>query len=123
MARIDYFKTHNEFTEYTAGQIIFDVGQPGDLMYAVKEGEVDIVYNNQVLETVPAGHFFGEMALIDGHQRSAMAVAKTNCKLVKVDKKHFLFLVQETPTFAIQVMQVLSDRLRHMNSMMPQTAQ
>ncbi len=117
MTPIDYFKNFTDFIEYGAGQTIFEEGKTGDTMFAVKEGEVDILHNGRVLETVYAGGFFGEMALIDASPRSAKAVAKTSCKIVQVDKKRFLFLVQETPTFALQVMRTLTNRLRAMNEL------
>lgn len=112
MTRVDYFKNHDKFQTFKAGEIIFDQNQPGEVMYGVKEGEIDIRYNGQVLETVTPGHFFGEMSLIDAMPRSAQAVARTDCKLVPVDERQFLYLVQETPTFALQVMQALAERLR-----------
>ena len=115
MVRVDYFKNADEFVEYAAGDVIFEESEQGEQMYAVKAGEVDILVHNNVVETVEAGNFFGEMALIDKMPRSAKAVAKTDCQVVVVDKKRFLFLIQETPTFALQVMHALAERLRHMN--------
>ena len=55
---------------------------------------------------------FGEMALVDSEPRSAEAVARTDCKLVPINKKRFAFLVTETPFFALEVMQVMANRLR-----------
>jgi len=87
-------------------------------MYVVQEGEVDIVVGTSVAETVAPGGIFGEMALIDQHVRSAGAVARTPCKLVLVDQRRFQFLVAETPFFAIQVMSIMAERLRHANERM-----
>lgn len=109
---IDYLKTATDVTHYKAGDVIFDENQPGDVMYAVREGCVEIMHKGQVLETCETGQFFGEMALIDNEYRAARAVAKTDCTLAKVDKHRFTFLVQETPTFALQVMHVMAERLR-----------
>ncbi|MDH4070716.1 MAG: cyclic nucleotide-binding domain-containing protein [Ignavibacteria bacterium] len=100
------------------GQNIFEEGEEGGCMYIVKEGQVDLLYKGKLLATVEKGGIFGEMALIDFLPRSATAVAKTDCKLVPVDEKHFSRLVQETPTFALQVMRVLVHRLRMMNETM-----
>ena len=98
-----------------AGETIFQAGESGNLMYVIQSGSVDIIVGKQVVETADAGHIFGEMALIDHHLRSATAIAKTDCKLVPIDQKRFTFLVQQNPYFAIEVMQVLAERLRHMN--------
>ena len=55
------------------------------------------------------------MALIEKERRTATAVAKTDAKIVSVDERRFLFLIQQTPNFALHVMRVLSDRLRRMD--------
>jgi CRP/FNR family transcriptional regulator, cyclic AMP receptor protein len=100
---------------YTAGSTIFEVGQPRDLMFIVQEGEVEIRIGNKVVETVSVDGFFGEMALIDGGTRSATAVAKTDCKLIPINEKQFLFMVQETPFFSLRVMRTLTARLRQVD--------
>ena len=97
---------------YRAGEVVFAEGQPGDSMYALLEGEVEIRKGDRVLETVPAGGVFGEMALIDQEARSASAIAVTDCRVVAVGQRRFTLLVQQTPYFALQIMHVLADRLR-----------
>jgi CRP/FNR family cyclic AMP-dependent transcriptional regulator len=98
-----------------AGTTIFRAGDPRDHMYAVVEGQVDIFVNGKLVETVEAGGIFGEMALIDAESRTATAVARTDTKVVPVDERRFLFLIQQTPNFALHVMRVLSERLRRIN--------
>jgi CRP/FNR family cyclic AMP-dependent transcriptional regulator len=61
---------------------------------------------------------FGEMALVDSAPRSADAVAVTDVTLVPISEKQFLFLVSQTPFFALKVMRVLARRLRASNSAM-----
>jgi CRP/FNR family cyclic AMP-dependent transcriptional regulator len=100
---------------YTTGTTIFEEGQPRDLMFIVQEGEVEIRIGDKVVETVSADGFFGEMALIDGGTRSATAIAKTDCKLVPINEKQFLFMVQETPFFSLRVMRTLTARLRQVD--------
>ena len=106
----------DDFEGFSAGQHIFTAGQPGDTMYVVKEGEVEVLVNGKVVDTLGPGGILGEMALIDKQPRSATAVAKTDCKLVSVDEQRFQRLVKQTPHFAIQVMRVMAQRLRHMDS-------
>ena len=55
---------------------------------------------------------FGEMAIVDSSPRSATVVAVTDTKLAVIDRHRFLFLVQETPMFALQVMSSIAERLR-----------
>lgn len=101
---------------FQPGEIIFDKGDKGDKMYVVRSGEVDISIDGKVMETLSPGGIFGEMALIDGAPRSATASAKTTCEVAPLTEKTFLFLVHETPFFAIAVMRTLAERLRRTNT-------
>jgi CRP-like cAMP-binding protein len=58
---------------------------------------------------------FGEMALIDDAPRTASAVAKSDCRVLRIDARRFQSLVQKTPDFALQIMAVMAERLRRMN--------
>jgi len=98
-----------------AGQTLFSQGEPGDHMYVVLSGEVDLKIGDTVVETVTEGGIFGEMALIDHRDRSATAVGKSDGTVVPVNQKRFLYLVQNTPFFAVEVMEVMADRLRRMD--------
>jgi CRP/FNR family transcriptional regulator, cyclic AMP receptor protein len=75
---------------YSSGETIFAAGDKGDNMYVIRSGEVEI----------------------DGAPRAATAKAKTACEVAPITEKTFLFLVHETPFFAISVMRALADRLR-----------
>jgi CRP-like cAMP-binding protein len=97
---------------FNEGDIVFAAGDKGDKMYVVRTGEVEIERDGKLVETLSAGGIFGEMALIDGSPRAATARAKTACEVAPVTEKTFLFLVHETPYFAIAVMRTLADRLR-----------
>jgi CRP/FNR family transcriptional regulator, cyclic AMP receptor protein len=97
---------------YKPGEIIFSAGDKGDKMYMIRTGEVEIERGGKIVETLSAGGIFGEMALIDGSPRAATARAKTACEVAPITEKSFLFLVHETPYFAIAVMRTLADRLR-----------
>ncbi len=92
--------------------VIFKAGDEAGEMFVVDHGEVDIVIDGLVVETVGTDGFFGEMSLIDDSPRSADAVARTDCMLLPVNRHHFLFLVDETPLFALHVMKGMADRLR-----------
>ncbi len=105
-----------EAIHFPAGESVLEAGQSGQVMYIVMDGEVDIVDGPLVLETAGQGSIVGELALIDDGPRSAGAIAKTDCKLVPVDRKRFIYMVQETPLFALSVMKVLADRLRKKNA-------
>ena len=109
-----------ETTSFTAGDFVFKAGDPGESMYIITEGEVDILDGSgTTLETAGPGSIFGELALIDDEPRSATVVAKTDCRLVAVDRRRFQYMVQETPFFGLAVMKVLADRLRKTSARIP----
>jgi len=108
---------HSETENFAAGKVIFRAGEPGDVMYVIAEGEVEIRVGNQVVEIAGPGTIVGEMALIDRSPRSATAVAKTDCKLAPIDQRRFEFMVQQTPFFSLTVMKIMADRLRKTNSL------
>jgi CRP/FNR family cyclic AMP-dependent transcriptional regulator len=112
---LNLFK-NKEAKSFSAGQFVFKAGDPGDSMYIITEGEVDIVDGSTSLEIAGPGSIVGELALIDDEPRSATAVARTDSRLVAVDRRRFEFMVTETPFFALAVMKVLADRLRRTNA-------
>jgi CRP-like cAMP-binding protein len=97
---------------FAAGDVIFERGAPGDGMYVVRDGSVELRAGDRALETVTAPGLFGEMALIDNEPRSLTAVAATDAVLVEIPVRHFWVLVHETPYFAQLVMSVMARRLR-----------
>jgi CRP/FNR family transcriptional regulator, cyclic AMP receptor protein len=98
-----------------AGEVIFKEGDEADQLFAIKSGEIAIQLGNRTLAELSANSIFGEMALIDDAPRSATAIAKTDVELVPISEKQFLFLVSQTPFFALKVMRVLARRLRATN--------
>lgn len=109
---INLFRNEKDTRSYAAGQTIFSMGDPGDVMYAVQDGEVDIFVGEHLIDTHGPGGIFGEMAIIDAGPRSAAAIARTDCTVVPITPQRFEFLVQQTPRFAVNVMKVMAERLR-----------
>jgi CRP/FNR family transcriptional regulator, cyclic AMP receptor protein len=120
LATVNIFRYEQHTEQFLAGQVIFDQGEPGEVMYVVQEGEVDIFIGERLLETTGPGGVIGEMALVDRTARSATAVAKTDCKLVPLDENRFKTQVHQTPFFAVQVMRILADRLRRADRLLQQ---
>jgi CRP/FNR family transcriptional regulator, cyclic AMP receptor protein len=97
------------------GGTIFREGEHADELFVIKSGEVRVQIGNRTITELHADDIFGEMALIDNEPRSATAIAVTDVELVPVSEKQFLFLVSQTPYFALKVMRVLAQRLRTTN--------
>jgi CRP/FNR family transcriptional regulator, cyclic AMP receptor protein len=113
MKVLGVFLNATEVDLVPAGATIFSQGEAGHVMYGIIEGEVELRDGHGLLRTLGPDDSFGEMALIDHAPRSATAIARTDAKLAVLDERRFLFLVQETPMFALQVMHTLAERLRH----------
>src|SRR4030095_3253711 len=104
---------NQESESFAKGDIIFQSGEPADRMYVVAEGEVEISIGDHVVEVLGPETIFGEMALVTKEPRSATARARTDCRVVEIPERRFLFLTQQTPHFALDVMRVIAERLRH----------
>jgi CRP-like cAMP-binding protein len=109
------FGSETQVVTLSPGQVLFEKGQPGHLMYVVKSGNLQILNDNHVYETISTGGIVGEMAVVDGSPRSATVRATEPSSLIPIDERRFLFRVQQTPFFALRVMRVLAARLRAMN--------
>jgi CRP-like cAMP-binding protein len=109
---LELFRNERNIVTFKAGDIIFRQGDAGQNMYVLLDGEVDILANGRHISTLHPGDIFGEMALIDELPRSGSAVADTDCRVAMIDQRRFMFLIQQTPFFALQVMHVMADRLR-----------
>ncbi|MFI5041789.1 MAG: cyclic nucleotide-binding domain-containing protein [Acidimicrobiales bacterium] len=115
MARITILQNSRDGVYYAAGQVIFEQGDVAKEMFVIQDGEVEILVDGEAVDVLDAGQAFGEMALVDRKPRSGTARARTDCRVVPVDERRFLFMVQETPNFALQVMGLMADRLRKRN--------
>ena len=116
----DLFSHETNTTNLAPGDTLFRAGEPGDAMFVLLEGAMDVVVGEQVVERSTRGAILGEMALIDQSPRGASVVAREACRLVKIDQRRFMYLIQQNPFFATHVMKVLADRLRHMNQLQAQ---
>ena len=100
-----------------AGDVIFKADDPGASMFGVLQGTVRLFWTNengqQGYELIEAGNVFGAGALVmDGHCRLGTAQAETDCRLIEMNREKFLFAVQESPMFAIELLASVDARLR-----------
>jgi CRP/FNR family transcriptional regulator, cyclic AMP receptor protein len=110
---INLFNQEKECQKFAAGEVIFKENERGDIMYVIREGEVIIQLQGKEIDHLYSGEILGEMALIeDNHLRSVTAIAHTDCQLAVVNQKRFLFMVENTPHFALEVMKIIAYRLR-----------
>lgn len=112
---IELFQKPPSPKTFLTGEVIFQEGEQGEVIYGIISGEVEIVVNGKVIETIHQGDVFGEGSLVHlNHQRDTKAIAKTDSLLAFLDREHFMFAVQQTPMFALEVIKSYSDRLRRL---------
>jgi CRP/FNR family transcriptional regulator, cyclic AMP receptor protein len=95
---------------------IFRSGEPGDCMFGLLEGTVELTWNEDAShERIQAGDVFGAGALVTpDHRRYGDARALTACRVLVMNREKFLFAVQESPMFAIELLGSIDQRLRHL---------
>jgi CRP/FNR family transcriptional regulator, cyclic AMP receptor protein len=108
---------------YTAGQPIFHVGDPGKSLMAVEAGTVRISLPTRqgrevLLADVGPGDVFGEIALLDGRERSASAIAATNCSLLVLDRPVVMAFLRSHPDACLRLMEFLCARIRRSDDRM-----
>ena len=104
--------------EFAEGSVIFNVGDPGDSMYVVTSGEVQLTVKTKTgeemfLERPGPGDFFGEISLLDEGPRTATARAKTAVKAVQIDRGDLDELFRLQPAAAMDLLAATGRRLRH----------
>lgn len=104
-------------TSLKRGATIFAKGDVGNSLYAVISGTVKISISspdgrNAILNLISAGELFGEVALLDGKERTADATANTNCEIFVIDRRDFLPFVKDQPELAMRFIELLCERLR-----------
>ncbi len=117
MMGLNLFKYGSTIRTFSADESIFRLGDYGDEMYVVQEGQVEIRLGEQLIELVEAGGILGEVVMINSPVRTASAIARTNCQLVAIKSQQFRFMVQETPYFAEWMLDILVKRIVKMNQM------
>lgn len=112
---------------FEAGETIFTIGSPGNQLMAVLSGAVRISVpssdkNALVLAIIQPGEFFGELAVLDGKERSADAIAETACMLAILDRRDILSVLERNPTAWLKLVEVLCQRLRQTNEVFAEVA-
>ncbi len=97
------------------GGVAFKEGDAGQEMFGIIRGGIQLEASGAPIATLGTDDVFGEMAIVDGSPRMATATAIEETELAVIDRNRFLFLVHETPMFALSVMSAIADRLRKQN--------
>ena len=111
----------------TAGQMIFHLGDAGDAMYIVADGDVNIHLPGEAsrrvsLKDISRGEYFGELALFDDKPRSASALATTNAVLLELGRDTLSGYLERRPKAAMAILRTMAERLRETNAMLSERA-
>jgi len=100
--------------DFRAGTVLFQEGQPGDFMYVVQTGAVEIRRRvgeaERVLAVLPPGEFLGEMAILNGRPRSATAVVSVDSRLLVIEGTTFEAMMRARPAIAMRIIKALATR-------------
>ena len=116
-----------ESLDCKANTFLFRAGEAGDAMYIIERGKVRICVqatdgHEVTLTELGRGDFFGEMALLDGQQRSADAVVAEDSRLAVLSREHFVSFMRSSPDVALEMLTALANRLRHTDELLRHSA-
>jgi CRP/FNR family cyclic AMP-dependent transcriptional regulator len=101
--------------EFLAGDVLFKQGDPGDVMYVVQSGLVQVLKRvgeeERPLATLGRGEFLGEMAILNGKPRTATAVVLEDAKMLVIDGKTLEAMITRNPEIAMRLIKKLARRL------------
>jgi CRP-like cAMP-binding protein len=112
---------------YSRGAVLFTQGDSGDALYGVVTGKIRISASSSdgremFLNIMEPGDVFGEIALLDGHHRTATASATLPSELIIIAREHFLGLLKREPTLVTHVIQLLCERIRWTSGLAEESA-
>lgn len=114
--RVELAKVIDE-SHVTAGDALFQAGDPGDALFIVQSGEIELFIKDTagqkiVLATPSAGDMFGELAMLDFGPRTATAVALQDSDILVLDRDDLVLLFQKKPEAALHMLAALSSLTR-----------
>jgi uncharacterized membrane protein len=116
-----------DVVRFPAGQAVFNVGDPGDSLYLIRSGEVEVFFKNDtgeriVLEHGRRGDFFGELSLLDGGPRTASVVATKEMEALRLERRDLDEFLRRSPAAALDLLTVMGRRLRQNAELLRRTA-
>ncbi len=105
--------------DFEVGTVLFEEGDEGKTMYVIQVGEIEISRmisgEHNVLAKIPAGEFFGEMAILNDRPRSATATVVAPARLLVIDGSTFEAMLRGRTEIAVRLIQTMARRLEQAN--------
>ena len=116
-----------DIVRFKAGEMVFSYGDPGDSLFVIREGEVEVFFKDDtggriVLETARSGDFFGELSLLDNGPRTASVVAVRATEALRVDRGDLDHLLRLHPEAALELLTAMGRRMRVTAELLRHTA-
>ena len=116
-----------EVVRFPEGKLIFEYGSPGDELFIIRYGEVEVFFKDDtgekiVLEVASKGDFFGELSLLDAGSRSASTFALTEVEALRMDRGDLEDFLRVQPHAALDLLQAMGKRLRQTVELLRHTA-
>src|SRR6185369_7112028 len=116
-----------DVVRFAAGDMVFSYGDPGDSLFVIRTGEVEVFFKDDtgeriVLETAREGDFFGELSLLDNGPRTASVVATRDVEALKVDRSDLDHLLRLHPESALDLLTAMGKRMRVTAELLRHTA-
>jgi len=116
-AIVDQLAVHAVARKVKKGGVIFREGDAGSSLFAVSAGAIGINSDSETGKTttfnlITPGQIFGEIACLDGGERTASAVAVEDSELIVIERRDLLHLIREHPDVAVRLIEILCGRLR-----------
>lgn len=108
--------------EIAAGQVLFRDGDPGDTLYVLKTGRVEVLVDEQVVRSHGRGEAMGELALLSGGRRTATVRARRDSSMLALDRAEFDGLLSGQPEFALALIRELALRQPRADAPPPKTS-
>ncbi len=118
LERLHAIERITQESEYVRGEVLMREGEPGDDLFCLVEGEVEVLRgagtpDEQTLNRLGPGAYLGEMAVLDGAPRSATVVAATPVRVLVLGGDRLRELVQDMPELAFDLLRVMVERVRN----------
>jgi CRP/FNR family cyclic AMP-dependent transcriptional regulator len=116
-----------DVVHFPAGQVLFNYGDPGDSLYVIRSGEVEVFFKDDtgariVLDTARAGDVFGELSLLDGGPRTASVVATHDLEALRVNRANLDHFLRRHPEATLDLLTAMGRRLRATSEKLRHTA-
>ena len=116
-----------DIVRYAVGETVFNTGDPGDSMYVIRKGEVEVFFKDDtgekiVLETASEGDFFGELSLLDSGPRTASVIVTRSLEALHVDRRDLDHLLKLQPAAALELLAAMGRRTRVTADLLRHTA-